>query len=176
MFPEPASAPAALPPAQGSQSRSDWSAAAPPPAAPPPAAPPLLLDVTPHSLGVETVDSFCEHVIKRNAAIPVEQTRVFTTASDLQESVRVRVVQGESRRMEENQALGEVELSGIRLANRGAVKIGVTFVMDADGTLGVKARDLDTGREQMIRIRLVGGIAEDEIARMAQRHAAVVQS
>jgi molecular chaperone DnaK len=130
---------------------------------------PLLLDVTPHSLGVETVGGFCEAVIKRNAAIPVEQTRVFTTALDGQAEVRVRIVQGESRRLAENQPLGEILLGGIRQAARGQVKIGVTFVMDADGTLGVRAKDLESGREQTIRVQLVGAVADGEIQRMQER-------
>ncbi len=137
--------------------------------APVPSRPPLLLDVTPHSLGVETVHGYCEHVIKRNAAIPVEQTRVFSTASDMQESVRVSIVQGESRRLEDNQPLGEIVLSGLRQAPRGVVKIGVTFMMDADGTLGVRATDLETGREQVIRIQLVGSMSEAEIESLAAR-------
>lgn len=130
---------------------------------------PLLLDVTPQSLGVEMVNGFCESVIKRNAAIPVEQTRVFTTGSDDQEAVLVRVVQGESRRIEENQALGQIELSGLRRARRGAVKIGVTFVMSTDGTLGVKAADLETGREQAIRVQLVGAVSDADVAAMTAR-------
>jgi molecular chaperone DnaK len=130
---------------------------------------PLLLDVTPQSLGVEMVNGFCESVIKRNAAIPVEQTRVFTTGSDDQEVVLVRVVQGESRRIEENQALGQIELTGLRRARRGAVKIGVTFVMSTDGTLGVKAADLETGREQAIRVQLVGAVSDAEVAAMTAR-------
>ncbi|AKF06688.1 Hsp70 family protein [Sandaracinus amylolyticus] len=163
--------PAALPAAQPTQPiASGWSSP-PPPAS---VRPPLLLDVTPHSLGVETVGGYCEHVIKRNAAIPVEQTRVFSTATDMQDSVRVRVVQGESRRLEDNQPLGEIELSGLRQALRGAVKIGVTFLMDADGTLGVKAKDLDTGREQSIRIQLVGGMSDAEIQKMAARQQQMV--
>ncbi len=131
---------------------------------------PLLLDVTPQTLGVETVGGYCEPVIKRNAAIPVEQTRIFSTASDGQETVHVRIVQGESRLRDENQALGEILLEGLRQAHRGAVKIGVTFVMDASGTLGVRARDLETGREQIVRIQLVGGIGDDEVRRMQERH------
>ncbi len=140
-----------------------------PPSAPARVAPPLLLDVTPHTLGVETVGGYCESVIARNAAIPVEQTRVFTTGQDDQDGVSVRIVQGESRRLQENQALGQIELTGLRRAPRGAVKISVTFLMDADGTLGVRARDLETGREQSVRINLLGGVGEDEIARMAAR-------
>lgn len=146
----------------------------PAPAWAPPVQPPLLLDVTPHSLGVETVGGYCEPVIKRNAAIPVEQTKVFSTGSDMQDSVLVRVVQGESRRLADNQPLGEIALTGLRQAARGQVKIGVTFLLDADGTLGVKARDLDTGREQSIRIQLLGAVSDDEIARMAQRQQQMV--
>ncbi|MFO0681519.1 MAG: Hsp70 family protein [Sandaracinus sp.] len=131
---------------------------------------PLLLDVTPQTLGVETVGGYCEPVIRRNAAIPVEQTRIFSTASDGQQTVHVRIVQGESRLRDENQALGEILLEGLRQAHRGAVKIGVTFVMDASGTLGVRAKDLETGREQFVRIQLVGGITDDEVRRMQERH------
>jgi molecular chaperone DnaK len=154
------------------------AAAGMPPPAPvpvaPPVRPPLLLDVTPHSLGVETVDGYCEPVIKRNAAIPVEQTKIFTTARDMQDTVRVRIVQGESRRLADNHALGEIELSGLRPAPRGQVKIGVTFVMDADGTLDVKATDIETGRAQSIRIQLIGAISDDEMAAMAARQQAMM--
>ncbi len=143
---------------------------APQPVAPQPAAPPpLLLDVTPHTLGIETVGGYCEGVIGRNAAIPVEQTRVFSTGSDGQDSVSVRIVQGESRRLDENQPLGQVDLTGLRQAARGEVKIEVTFLMDADGTLGVRALDQETGRQQTIRINLLGGVSEDEIHRMQAR-------
>ena len=134
---------------------------------------PLLLDVTPHSLAIETVGGYCDPVITRNAAIPVEQTRVFSTGQDNQEVVRVRICQGESRRLAENQELGEIVLTGLRPAPRGDVEVAVTFVLDADGTLGVRARDLTTGREQIIRINLVGGLPEEEIARMRQRQSAL---
>ena len=139
-----------------------------------PIAPPLLLDVTPQTLGVETVGGYCEPVIKRNAAIPVEQTRIFSTASDGQQTVQVRIVQGESRLRDENQSLGEIHLEGLRQGHRGTVKIGVTFVMDANGTLGVRARDLETGREQNVRIQLVGGISDDEVRRMQERQQRMV--
>ncbi len=142
-------------------------AAAPLPARPPP----LLLDVTPLSLGVETVGGYCEHVIKRNAAIPVEQTLVFSTGQDGQTEVRVRICQGESRRLSENQELGAIELTGLRAAERGTLSIGVTFALDADGTLGVRARDLETGREQAVRINLVGGLGEQAIAEAEARQA-----
>ncbi len=139
--------------------------------APPEPSMPLLLDVTPHSLGIETVGGFCESVIKRNAAIPVEQTRIFSTAQDNQRIVRVRIFQGESRRLDDNQGLGEIELAGLRAAPRGKVQIGVTFEISADGTLGVRAKDLETGREQSVRIKLVGGMAEDEVQAMVDRQA-----
>jgi molecular chaperone DnaK len=137
-------------------------------------APPLLLDVTPLSLGVETVGGYCETVIRRNAAIPVEQTRIFSTATDGQVSVHVRIVQGESRSISENQALGEIQLAGLREAHRGQVKIGVTFVMDANGTLGVRAKDLETGREQQVLIQLLGALPEAEIRRMQDRQQRMV--
>jgi molecular chaperone DnaK len=146
----------------------------PPQAEPPSAAqPPLLLDVTPLSLGVETVSGYCEHIIQRNAAIPVEQTRTFSTARDRQEVVRVQICQGESRRLDENQPLGEIELSGLRSAPRGQVHIGVTFIIGADGILAVRAQDLETLQEQSIRINLIGGMQEEEIERMQQRHASL---
>ncbi|MCC7540752.1 MAG: Hsp70 family protein [Deltaproteobacteria bacterium] len=130
---------------------------------------PLLLDVTPQSLVVETVSGYCDPVIRRNAAIPVEQTRVFSTGLDGQESVLIRIAQGESRRYDECQALGQLELHGLRPAPRGAVKIAVTFEIDADGTLQVRAEDPETGQRQGARIALVGGISDEEIAMMAQR-------
>jgi molecular chaperone DnaK len=136
------------------------------------AAPPLLMDVTPHSLGLLTVGGFCQHVIRKNAPIPAEQTRLFTTAHDGQESVRTRICQGESRTFEENQLLGEIELTGLRKAERGQVRIEVSFIIDANGTLDVTAKDLDTGRAQRIRINLLGGLGEAEIRDMIERQAA----
>jgi len=135
---------------------------------------PLLLDVTPQTLRIETVAGFTEVVIERNAAIPVEQSRIFVTSQDFQEAVRARVCQGESRKLAENQELGSLELHGLTPTARGKTKIEVTFVMDADGTLQVKARDLATGSEQRIRIDLVGAVRAEEIARMQQRQQALV--
>ena len=140
----------------------------------PDAAPPLLMDVTPHSLGLETAGGYTQHLIRRNAPIPSEQSRVFTTASDGQDSVRVRICQGEERAFLENQALGEIELLELRPAPRGEVKIDVTFIIDASGTLAVKARDVDTGRAQEIQINLLGGADDDEIERMRQRQQQLV--
>jgi molecular chaperone DnaK len=116
---------------------------------------PLLLDVTPLSLGVETAGGQCESVIRRNATIPVEQTRIFATTHDEQTSVVIRISQGESRRFADNQPLGELELSNLRQAARGEVSIAVTFELGADGTLTVKAQDVETGRETATRVSLL---------------------
>ena len=133
---------------------------------------PLLLDVTPLSLGVETVDGYCEHIIRRNSAIPAGQTKMFTTARDRQEAVIVRICQGEDRKISGNQLLGEVILDGLRPAARGKVQIAVRFMIDADGTLQVRAQDVGTGQQQQIAIKLIGELDEDEIERLTRRHQA----
>ncbi len=135
---------------------------------------PLLMDVTPHSLGIETVGGVCQHLIRRNAPIPSAQGRIFGTASDGQQVVTLRVCQGESRVFEENELLGEVQLTGLRAAPRGHVKIDVAFLLDASGTLDVRAVDADTGAQQTIRINLLGGSDEAEIERMRERHRAML--
>jgi len=133
---------------------------------------PLLLDVTPLSLGVETVDGYCEHIIRRNSAIPAGQTKMFTTARDRQDAVIVRICQGEARQISGNQLLGEVVLDGLRPAARGKVQIAVRFMIDADGTLQVRAQDVGTGQQQQIAIKLIGELAEDEIEQLTKRHQA----
>ncbi|MCB9657039.1 MAG: Hsp70 family protein [Sandaracinaceae bacterium] len=146
----------------------------PPPELEPAGPPPLLLDVTPLSLGVETVSGFCHTVIPRNTAMPAENTQTFSTGRDGQTFISVRICQGEEKSLEDNQVLGVVELDGLRDAARGAVRIDVTFVIDADGALSVQARDLETGREQQVRIRRLGEIDESELdalrARMEARY------
>ncbi|MGB8328991.1 MAG: Hsp70 family protein [Polyangiales bacterium] len=137
---------------------------------------PLLLDVTPLSLGVETVDGYCEHIIRRNSAIPAGQTKMFTTARDRQEAVIVRICQGEARRMSGNQLLGEVVLDGLRPAARGKVQIAVRFMIDADGTLQVRAQDVGTGQQQQIAIKLIGELPEHQIEQLRQRHEAKLGS
>jgi molecular chaperone DnaK len=137
---------------------------------------PLLLDVTPLSLGVETVDGYCEHIIRRNSAIPAGQTKMFTTARDGQQTVVVRICQGEDRRIGGNQLLGEVVLDGLRPATRGKVQIAVRFMIDADGTLQVRAQDVGTGQQQQIAIKLIGELPEAEIERLRQRHEAKLGS
>jgi molecular chaperone DnaK len=135
---------------------------------------PVLVDVTPRALVVEVVGGYCDIVIPRNAKIPCERARQFTTGSDYQSVVRVRVAQGEHAQFIQNTYLGEVELSGIRPATRGEVTIGVTFELDADGSLRVRARDVGTGQEAIATLQLVG-LASDEssivmmIDRMAQQ-------
>jgi molecular chaperone DnaK len=133
---------------------------------------PLLLDVTPLSLGVETVDGYCEHIIRRNSAIPAGQTKMFTTARDGQDAVIVRICQGEDRRIAGNQLLGEVVLERLRPAARGKVQIAVRFMIDADGTLQVRAQDVGTGQQQQIAIKLIGELADDEIEQLTKRHEA----
>jgi molecular chaperone DnaK len=134
--------------------------------------PPVLIDVTPRALVVETVGGFCDVVIPRNAKIPCERTRQFSTARDQQTTVRVRVGQGEDKHFGANTYLGEVELSGLRIAARGEVSVAVTFELDADGTLRVRALDPATGHEAAATLQLVGLVhRESEILKMAQRMA-----
>jgi len=144
--------------------------AAPPP---PPRPAPLLIDVTPHSLGVETVGGFCDMLIDANTPVPCDRTRSFATATDNQTTVRVRIAQGESKRFDENTCLGELELAGIAPGPRGATQIAVTFEIDADGILNVKAKNVATGQETAARIQLVGAQNDPAaMAAMAARQAA----
>ncbi|MFT5357193.1 MAG: molecular chaperone DnaK [Polyangiales bacterium] len=132
------------------------------------ARPPLLVDVTPLSLGVETVGGYCETVIARNATIPTEQGRAFATGRGDQQEVVLRICQGESRRLEENQLLGEVTLTLSGVTDRPR-PIEVSFLLDANGTLAVRAVDESTGEEQQASIQLVGGIDESETEQFAER-------
>jgi molecular chaperone DnaK len=130
---------------------------------------PLLLDVTPMSLGVQTVSGYFDVVIGRNASIPCEQSRTFTTTVDGQTSVRLQIFQGESRIAAENIKLGEVELYGLRPSPRGQVEIDVTFEIDTDGMVVVRARDRDTGIEQATRVEVSAGYTHEEIQEMLDR-------
>jgi molecular chaperone DnaK len=145
----------------------------PPPAPLPVSAPlpPVLVDVTPLTLAVETVEGFCDSIIARNTTVPCSRTREFVTAADNQTSVRVRVSQGESKKFFENTLLGEIELSGLRPARRGDVRIAVSFALDASGMLVVSAKDVGTGRETSAQVHLVGLPDAQEVARMAARQA-----
>jgi molecular chaperone DnaK len=130
---------------------------------------PLLLDVTPMSLGVQTVSGFFDVVIARNASIPCEQTRTFTTTVDGQTSVKLQIFQGESRIAAENIKLGEVELYGLRAAPRGQVEIDVIFEIDTDGIVVVTARDRETGIEQAARVEVSAGYSPEEIQDLLER-------
>jgi molecular chaperone DnaK len=130
---------------------------------------PLLVDVTPLTLVVETVQGFCDAIIDRNTPVPCSQSREFVTASDHQPLVRVRVAQGESKRFDENTLLGEVELSGLRPAPRGEVQVSVSFALDASGMLNVSAIDVATGRATRATLRLLGLPGPSEIAQMMDR-------
>jgi molecular chaperone DnaK len=146
----------------------------PPPAPLPQSAPPppVLVDVTPLTLAVETVEGFCDSIIARNTTVPCSRTREFVTAADNQTSVRVRVSQGESKKFSENTLLGEIELSGLRPARRGDVRVAVSFALDASGMLVVSAKDVGTGRETSTQVHLVGLPDAQEVARMAARQVA----
>lgn len=130
----------------------------------------LLLDVTPRGLGVATAGGYCDQIIERNAAIPIEQSRLFSTSTDGQTEVLVDVYQGESRRVAENAKLGQLQLSGLRSAPRGDIKIRVTFEIDTDGILGVSARNEETGEAQTTRILLTGGMDEDQVNKLVARY------
>jgi molecular chaperone DnaK len=133
---------------------------------------PLLIDVTPLTLAVETVNGFCDAVIERNTQVPCERTRVFVTAVDRQTLVRVRISQGESSRFAENTLLGEVELSGLTPAPRGETQIAVSFSLDTNGMLSVSAKDVATNRATSTQVRLIALPEANEIAWMMQRNAA----
>jgi molecular chaperone DnaK len=130
---------------------------------------PLLLDVTPMSLGVKTVGGLFDVLITRNAPIPCEQTRTFTTAADFQSVVRLEVYQGEQRLAADNVKLGEVELYGLDSALRGEVSVDVTFELDTDGIVVVTARDPKTGQAQAARLTLAAGYSPEELRRMRAR-------
>jgi molecular chaperone DnaK len=134
----------------------------------------LLLDVTPLSLGIETMGGVMTKVIEKNTTIPTKQSQVFSTADDNQSAVTVHVLQGERKRAGDNKSLGQFNLEGIRPAQRGVPQIEVTFDVDADGILHVSAKDKDTGKEQQITIHASSGLSDDEVSKMvsdAEAHA-----
>ena len=138
----------------------------------PPPKPPLLIDVTPLSLNVETVGGYCDQLIEANTPVPCDRTRVFLTASDNQTTVFVRVAQGASNKFAENTFLGELELSGLAPDRRGETQIAVTFEIDADGILNVRAKDVKTGTETRTRMHLLGAQTDEtELAAMRARQA-----
>lgn len=135
----------------------------------------LLLDVTPLTLGIETLGQVMTPIIPRNTTIPTKKSQIFTTAEDNQTAVTVHVLQGERPMAYQNRTLGKFDLYGIPPAPRGIPQIEVTFDIDADGILHVSAKDLGTGKEQKIRITASSGLSKEEIDKMmkeAEEHAA----
>jgi molecular chaperone DnaK len=126
----------------------------------------LLLDVTPLSLGIETLGGVFTRIIERNTTVPTSKTQTFSTATDGQTSVEIHVLQGERAMVKDNKSLGKFQLTGIPPAPRGVPQIEVSFEIDADGILQVSARDKGTGRAQTIRITNTGGLSESEVERM----------
>jgi len=128
----------------------------------------VLLDVTPLSLGIETLGGVMTKIIERNTTIPTRKSQKFTTAEDSQPAVTVHVLQGEREMAGDNRTLGHFELGGIRPAPRGTPQIEVTFDIDADGILHATAKDLDTQKEQSIKITASSGLAKDDVDRMVK--------
>jgi len=128
----------------------------------------LLLDVTPLSLGIETLGGVATKLIEKNTTIPTKKSQVFSTAEDNQAAVTIRVVQGEREMANDNKMLGNFNLEGIAPAPRGMPQIEVTFDIDANGIVSVSAKDKGTGKEQKITIKADGGLSEDEINKMVK--------
>ncbi len=123
----------------------------------------VLLDVTPHTLGIMVVGGYFEELIPQNTTVPTSRSKPFTTVRDNQTAVKILVLQGESRRAEDNELLGEFILTGLRRAPVGQVEVEVTFEINADGIVSVHAKDVETGKEQSITVTATSGLTEDEI-------------
>lgn len=128
----------------------------------------LLLDVTPLSLGIETLGGVFTRLIHRNTTIPTKKSQVFSTAADNQTKVSIKVYQGEREMAVDNKCLGEFELGGIPMAPRGHPQIEVTFDTDANGIMNVSAKDKSTGKAQSITIKSSGGLSDSDIDRMVK--------
>ena len=128
----------------------------------------LLLDVTPLSLGIETLGSVTTRLIEKNTTVPTKKSQIFSTAADNQPAVSIHVLQGEREMAQDNKTIGRFELTDIPPAPRGVPQIEVTFDLDANGILAVSAKDLGTGKEQSIRITASSGLTEEEIKRMTR--------
>src|SRR5207253_1065308 len=134
----------------------------------------LLLDVTPLSLGIETLGGVFTRLIERNTTIPTRKSEIFSTASDNQPGVEIHVLQGERQFSRDNKTIGKFQLADLPPAPRGVPQIEVTFDIDANGILNVNAKDLGTGKEQKITITASSGLSKDEIEKMrrdAETHA-----
>jgi molecular chaperone DnaK len=128
----------------------------------------ILLDVTPHALGIMTFGSYFEELIPQNTTVPTSRTKVFTTSRDDQTAVKILVMQGESKKADENELLGEFILTGLRRAPKGHVEIEVTFEINTDGIVSVHAKDLETGQAQSIQVTATSGLTQDEIKSMME--------
>lgn len=138
----------------------------------------LLLDVTPLSLGIETLGGVCTRLIERNTTLPITKSQIFSTAQNFQTSVEINVLQGERQMARDNKSLGKFKLTGIRRAPRGVPQIEVTFHIDANGIVNVSAKDLGTGKQQAITITASSNLSQEDIDRAireAQQYAAADQ-
>ena len=126
----------------------------------------ILLDVTPHALGIMTFGNYFEELIPANTTVPTQRQKIFTTSRDNQIAVKILVMQGDSEKAEENELLGEFILTGLRRAAKGAVEIEVTFEINADGIVSVRAKDLETGLEQSIKVTATSGLTREEVKSM----------
>jgi molecular chaperone DnaK len=128
----------------------------------------MLLDVTPHALGIMTFGSLFEELVPQNTTVPTSRAKTFTTSRDNQTAVKIIVMQGESERADQNELLGEFILTGLRRAPKGQVEIEVNFAINADGIVSVSAKDLETGQEQSIQVTATSGLTQDEIKKMME--------
>src|SRR5215216_1868075 len=126
----------------------------------------ILLDVTPHALGIMTFGSYFEELIPQNTTVPTSRTKIFTTSRDDQTAVKILVMQGESKRADDNELLGEFILTGLRRAPKGHVEIEVTFEINTDGIVSVHAKDLENGQAQSIQVTATSGLTQDEVKNM----------
>ena len=128
-----------------------------------------VLDVTPRAFGVATVAGYCEELIRRNTRVPTEIKKTFSTSHDRQQTVRIRIFQGESRRIDDNHVIGDLVLDGLEPRPRGDLNIEVTFALDASGILNVRARDSRSGREQRAQLDIIGAQTNDEVTASRER-------
>jgi molecular chaperone DnaK len=128
----------------------------------------VLLDVTPHALGIMTQGGYFEELIPQNTTVPTQRAKIFTTGRDNQTAVKIVVMQGENERAQHNELLGEFILKGLKRASKGSVEIEVTFEINADGIVSVHAKDLETEKEQSIEVTASSGLTREEISHMME--------